>query len=151
ANTDKTEIALLTTPIEALRERHANSGSEASVVDDHHDAAARDGERALFEKEAELVKLRSALDECSATAHLQKTEVMVLNVQVQTLQERLSRAGEEASALEHRHGAAVRRAERALSEKQAELLKLRSTLDERSVVVDSQKAEIVALTRQLEA
>ena len=218
ANTDKTEIALPTTAIEALKERHANGGSEVNVVDDHRDAAARDGERALFEKEAELVKLRgaldersviaeaqkadivalttliktlkdrlaqgddgadlmvaehgdvgvrdanhvlcekeaelaklrSALDECSATAHLQKTEVMVLKVQVQTLQERLSRAGEEASALEHRHGAAARKAERALSEKQAEVLKLRSTLDERSVVVDSQKAETVALTRQLE-
>jgi hypothetical protein len=56
ANSDKTEIAPPTTPIEALKERHANGGSEVSVVDDHRDAAARDGERALFEKEAELVK-----------------------------------------------------------------------------------------------
>ncbi len=151
AEAQKADIVALTTLIKTLKDRLAQGGNVASVVvEERGDASVRDANHALSGKEAELVKLRSALDECSATAHLQKTEIMVLKMQVQTLQERLSRAGEDASALEQRQGAAVREAERAVSEKQAELLKLRSTLDERAVAVDAQKAEIVALTRQLE-
>ncbi len=147
----KAEIVALTAQIKTLKDRLAHGGNRASVVvEKHADASVRDANHALREKEAELVKIRRALDECSATALLQKTEIIVLKVQVQTLQERLSRAGDDASALEHRHNAVAREAERAVSEKQAELLKLRSTLDERAVAADSQKAEIVALTRQLE-
>ncbi len=204
ADVQKADIVALRTLVKTLKERIAQGGNEAIVPEDPGDAAVRDAERplsvkeaevaklrsaldersaltdaqkaeivaltaqiktvkdrlaqggvcdanhALREKEAEVLRLRSALDECSATAHLQKTEIMVLKVQVQTLQERLSRAGEDASALEKRQDAAVQEAERAVSEKQAELLKLRRTLDERAVAGDSQKAEIAALTQQLE-
>jgi hypothetical protein len=145
ADAQKAEIVALTTQIETLRERRAQGGNEASVVEDRGDATVRDAERALSEKEAELAKLRSALDECSVTADLQKTEIVVLKVQVQTLQGRLSQAGEEAKALQDRHDAAGR----ALSEKEAELDKLRSTHDECSVAAESHKAEIVALSRQI--
>ena len=145
ADAQKAEIVALTTQIMTLKERLAQGGNEASVVEDRGDATVRDAERALSEKEAELAKLRSALDECSVTADLQKTEIVVLKVQVQTLQARLSQAGEEAKALQDRHDAA----ERALSEKEAELDKLRSTHDEGSVAAESHKAEIVALSRQI--
>ncbi len=59
----------------------------------------------------------------------------MLKVQVQTLQAQLSQAGEEAKALQDRHDAA----ERALSEKEAELDKLRSTHDEGSVAANRTK------------
>jgi chromosome segregation ATPase len=145
ADAQKAEIVALTTQIKTLKERLAQGGNEVTAVDDQGDATVRDAERALSEKEAELVKLRSALDECSVTADLQKTEIVVLKVQVQTLQARLSRAGEEAKELQDRYNAA----ERALTEKEAELDKLRSTHDEGSVAAESHKAEIVALSRQI--
>ena len=145
ADAQKADIVALTTLIATLKERLAQGGNEARLVDDRGDATVRDAERALSEKEAELAKLRSALDECSVTADLQKTEIVVLKVQVQTLQGRLSQAGEEAKALQDRHDAAGR----ALSEKEAELDKLRSTHDECSVAAESHKAEIVALSRQI--
>jgi chromosome segregation ATPase len=145
ADAQKAEIVALTTQIKTLKERLAQGGNEVTAVDDQGDATVRDAERALSEKEAELAKLRSALDECSVTADLQKTEIVVLKVQVQTLQARLSRAGEEAKELQDRYNAA----ERALTEKEAELDKLRSTHDEGSVAAESHKAEIVALSRQI--
>ena len=145
ADAQKAEIVALTSQIKTLKERLAQDGDEAMAVEDHRDDAVREAEHALSEKEAELAKLRSALDERSVTADLQKTEIVVLKVQVQTLQGRLSQAGDEAKALQDRHDAA----ERALSEKEAELVKLRSTHDEGSVAADSHKAEIVALSRQI--
>ena len=42
-------------------------------------------------------------------------------------------------------------AQRALSDKQAELAKLMGELDERSTLADSQKIEIIALKTQVEA
>ena len=145
ADAQKAEIVALTSQIKTLKERLAQDGDEAMAVEDHRDDAVREAEHALSEKEAELAKLRSALDECSVTADLQKTEIVVLKVQVQTLQGRLSQAGDEAKALQDRHDAA----ERALSEKEAELVKLRSTHDEGSVAAELHKAEIVALSRQI--
>ena len=70
--------------------------------------AAREAERALSEKEPELAKLRSALDERSALADSQKAENTALTTQVQTLQGQLTQAGEEAKASEERRDAAVR-------------------------------------------
>jgi hypothetical protein len=149
ADAQKAEIVALTAQINTPKERLAQGGEQAGVVADPGDAGVRDAKRGLCEKE-ELIKLRRALDDCSATAHLQKTEIMVLKVQAQTLEGRLSRAGEETSALKDHHGAVAREAERALSEKEAELVKLRNTLDERSRAADTHKVEIVALTRQVE-
>jgi chromosome segregation ATPase len=108
--------------------------------------AVREAERALSEKEPELANLRSALDERSALVDSQKAENTALTTQVQTLQGQLTQAGEEAEASEERRDAAVRD----LSYKESELAKLRSALDERSALVDSQKAEIAASTMQLQ-
>jgi chromosome segregation ATPase len=146
ADAPKAEILAQTTPIEALKERPVENGDDAVVGEDHRGATVGDAECALSEKEAELAKLRSALDERTVATDLQKTEIVVLEVQIQTLQARLSQAGEEAKALQHRHESA----ERALSEKEEELVKLRSTRDEGSMLAESHKAEIVALTRQVE-
>jgi hypothetical protein len=66
-------------------------------------------------------------------------------MQVQTLNERLIQAGQQAKAVEERRDAAVR----ALSEKESELARLTSVLEERSVLVDSQKVENAALRMQV--
>lgn len=106
--------------------------------------AAREAERALSEKEPELAKLRSALDERSALVDSQKAEIAASTMQLQTLQRQLARAVEEAKAAEYCRDAA----ERVLSEKESNLASLVSTLNERSALAHSQAAEIAALTMQ---
>jgi chromosome segregation ATPase len=106
--------------------------------------AAREAERALSEKESELARLRSALDERSALADPQKAAISALTMEVQTLQRQLAQAGEEAKAAEDRRDAALRD----LSEKESALVQLTTGLNERSVLVDSQKAENAALRMQ---
>jgi len=108
--------------------------------------AACEAERALSDKESELAKLRSALDERSALVDSQKAENAALTMQVQTLQGRLAQAGEETKAAEDLRDAAVRD----LSEKESALAKLTTALNERSVLAGSQKAEIAALTMQVQ-
>ena len=51
--------------------------------------ATREGERALTDKELELAKLTTAFNERLALADLQKTEIVTLRMQLQTLQGRL--------------------------------------------------------------
>ena len=124
-----------------LRTSEENSAIKANGV--------REAQCALSEKETELAKLTSALEERSVLADSQKVEIVALTGQVQTLKERLAQAGEEVRAAAARD-AAVHDAERTLSEKESELAKLTSTLEERSVLIGSQKAEISALTRQVQ-
>jgi chromosome segregation ATPase len=69
-----------------------------------------------------------------------------LKIECAALRDQL-RASEETGATKVN---AAGEAERALAEKQAELAKLTSTLDERAVLVDSQITEIAALTRQVD-
>jgi chromosome segregation ATPase len=107
--------------------------------------AAREAERAVSERELELSKLSSALDERSTLADLQNVEM-----QVKSLQERLTHVDEQANALEGRRDGAAREAERALSKNASELGKLTSVLEERSALADSQKVEIVTLKMQVQ-
>jgi chromosome segregation ATPase len=86
----------------------------------------------------------STLDERSALGDLHKAEIAALTMQVQTLQRQLAQAGKEATAAEDRRDAAVRN----LSEKESALVQLTRALDERSVLVDSHKAENAALRMQ---
>jgi len=109
--------------------------------------AAREAERALAHKESELARLTSALDEHSMQENVQKTEIVTLRMQVETLHGQLAQVGETAKALEERRDVAVC----ALSEKESELARLATALDERSVLADWQKTEIAALTRQVQA
>jgi hypothetical protein len=129
----------------ALRDRLRASEENSAVKAN----AAHEAERALSEKESELAKLASAFDERSVLADTQKAEIVALTGQVQTLKEQLTRANKEARAAEDHDDAAVRAAERALSEKESELAKLTSAFDKHLVLADSQKAEIVTLTGQV--
>jgi chromosome segregation ATPase len=135
----KTEIVALRMQVETLHGRLAQTGA---AVEERRDAAVR----ALSEKESELARLTTALNERSVLADSQKDEITVLTMQVQTLNERLTQAGEETRAAEDHRDAALR----ALSEKESELARLMTALNERSVLADSQKGEIAALTTQVQ-
>ena len=84
------QIAALTTQIQALNERLTQAGEETRAVEERHNAAVR----ALSEKESELARVTNALDEGSAVADSQKSEIASLTIQVQTLKEELSQARE---------------------------------------------------------
>jgi chromosome segregation ATPase len=112
--------------------------------------AASEAERALSEKESELAKLTSTLEKRSVSADSQKAEIIALAQQVQTLKEHLVQVSEQARTAEDCRDAAVRDAEHALSDKESELTKLISALEERSRLADALKAEIVTLTSQVQ-
>jgi chromosome segregation ATPase len=142
ADLQKGEIAALTMQVQTLNERLTEAGEETRAVEERRDAAVR----ALSEKESELARLTTALNERSVLANSHKAEIVALTMQVQTLNERLTQAGEETRAAEDHRDAALR----ALSEKESELARLTTALNERSVLANSHKAEIVALTMQVQ-
>jgi chromosome segregation ATPase len=129
---------------DALRDQLRASEETAAVKVN----AAR--ERALADKESELAALTSSLDEREMLVEAHKGEIAALTLQVQTLKEQLDQTAEEARAADHRRGAAVLSAERALAEKESELAMLISALDERAVLVESQNTDIAALTGQVQ-
>jgi chromosome segregation ATPase len=142
ADSQKLEIMALGTQVRALQERLTQAGEEAKAVENLRDAA----ERASSEKESKLATLMSALDERSAFADSQKGQIAALTLQVQTLQGRVTRADEEVNAAEGRCYVALR----SLSEQDSELARLTTALNEGSVLVDSQKAEIAALAMRVQ-
>jgi chromosome segregation ATPase len=146
ADLQKTEIVTLRMQLQTLQGRLAQACEEAKAVEDRRNVDRHEAERALSDKESELRKVTTALNERSGLADSQEAEIAALTMKVQALNEQLTRAGEEARAAEERRSAAVREAERALSDKDLELAKRTSALNERSVRADSQKAEIAALT-----
>jgi chromosome segregation ATPase len=80
-------------------------------------------------------------------AESQKAENTALTIQVQTLNERVTEAGQQVRALEEHRNAALR----ILSEKESELAMLTSALEQRSALVDAQKVENGALRTQVQA
>jgi chromosome segregation ATPase len=99
----------------------------------------------LSEKESELARLATALNERSELADSRERQIAAITAQIQALNERLTQASEETRAVEERHNAAVC----ALSEKELELAKVTNALDECSALADSQKDEIALLTIQV--
>ena len=143
ADSQEAEIAALTMKVQALNEQLMQAGEEARVSDEQCKTALR----VLSEKEAELARLTNALDERSVLAESQKAENTALTIQVQTLNERVTEAGQEVRALEEHRNAALR----ILSEKESELAMLTSALEQRSALVDAQKVENGALRTQVQA
>jgi chromosome segregation ATPase len=137
----KTEIVALRMQVEALQTQCAQAGQEAKAAKERRDVAVR----TVSEKESELARLTTALDERSVLPESQKIENAALTMQVQMLNERLTEAGEEARAVEEHRNAALR----AMTEMELELARLTSALEERSVLVDSQKVENAALRTQV--
>ena len=117
--------------LDALRDQLRATEQELTVKK----TAAREAECALSDKESELTMMRSALDERSALVDLQKTELVALGMQAQTLKGGLAQTGEEVKAAEERRDAA----ERALSDKESEVAKLTSAFHERSLLAEFAK------------
>ena len=142
ADSQKLEIMVLGTQVRALQERLTQAGEEAKALESLREGA----ERALSERESKLATTMSVLDERSALADSQRGEIAALTMQIQTLQGRVTQSDEEVNAVESRRVAALR----SLSEKESELASLTMALNESSVLVDSQKAEIAALVMQVQ-
>ena len=141
ADSQKGQIAALTMQVQTLQGRVTRADEEVNAAEGRRYVALR----SLSEKESELARLTTALNEGSVLVDSQKAEIAALAMQVQTLSEQLVRAGEETSAVEaHRDGAL-----RALSEKEFALAKLTTTLSERSALADLRKAEVQKLNELL--
>jgi hypothetical protein len=131
--------------LEALRDQLRVSEEQCVVKTN----AASKAERALAEKESELAKLTSSLQQRSVLADSQKAEIIARTQQVQTLKERLVQVSEQVGTVQDRRAVAVRDAQRALSDKESELAKLTSALEERTQLANALKAENVTLTSQV--
>ncbi len=123
ANSQRDEIAALTMHSQRLQGRVTQSDEAFCAADSRPVAAIG----SLSEKESELARVTNALNEGSVLLDSQKAEIAALVTQVQTLNEQLVQASEEAAAVEaHRAGAL-----RALSEKESKLAELTTTLSAR--------------------
>jgi len=142
ADSQKLEIMVLGTQLRALQERLIKCGEEAEVLEGLRHAA----ECALFERDSKLVMTMSALEECSALANSQRDEIAALTMHSQRLQGRVTKSDEAFCAADSRRVAAIG----SLSEKESELARVTNALNEGSVLLDSQKAEIAALVTQVQ-
>lgn len=96
---------------------------------------------------AELGKKGDAINRLKVELGEKTAAIFALEARDKALRDQL-RATEEECAVKSN---AMHEAQRALSDKEAELAKLMADLDERSTVAESQKIEIVALRTQVEA
>ena len=96
---------------------------------------------------AELGKKGDAINRLKVELGEKSAAIFALEARDKSLRDQL-RATEEEFAVKT---SIMHEAQRALSDKQAELTKLTGELDERSMLADSQKVEIVALRTQVEA
>src|SRR6185312_5574342 len=96
---------------------------------------------------AELGKKGDAINRLKAELGEKTATIYALEARDKALRDQL-RASEEEFGVKT---AAVHDAERALGDKESELAKMLGELDERAVLADSQKIEIVALKTQVEA
>jgi chromosome segregation ATPase len=135
ADTQKLEIMVLRTQVQALQERLIQCGEEAKALEALREAA----ECALSERDSKLVTTMRALDERSALADSQKGEIVTLMMQIQTLQGRVTESDEEINTVESRCVAALR----SLSEREAELA--------RATIAFNEVHHLTALVEQLTA
>jgi chromosome segregation ATPase len=104
----KMELGEKTATIFALEARDKALRDQLRATEDEIAAktsARHDAERALADKESELAKLLSELDDRSSLADAQKVELVALKTQVEALKERLTDAGNEVKAVEDRRDA----------------------------------------------
>jgi chromosome segregation ATPase len=104
----KAELGEKTAAIFALEARDKNLRDQLRATEEEvavKTGAMHDAQRALADKQSELAKLLSALDERSTLADSQKIEIIALRTQVEALKERLDNAGNELKAVEDRRDA----------------------------------------------
>jgi chromosome segregation ATPase len=112
-----------------------------------------DAQRALAEKEAELAKMISELDERSQLTDAQKVEIIALKTQVETLKERLTEAGRDLKAVEDRRDAErveLKRATHELTEERGKVENLGRRVGEleHALVAQTTEAEILGRRAQ---
>jgi chromosome segregation ATPase len=112
-----------------------------------------EAQRALSEKEAELARLMSELDERSSTADAQKIEIVSLKTQVEALKDRLTIAGNELKVVEDRRDAErveLRAATQELSEERGKVENLGRRVSEleQALVAQTTEAEILGRRAQ---
>jgi chromosome segregation ATPase len=96
---------------------------------------------------AELGKKTDAINRLKLELGEKTAAIFALEAREKSLREQLQTTENEFSV----KIGSLREAERALADKQAELIKISTDLDERSVHADSQRIEVVALRTQVEA
>lgn len=107
-----------------------------------------EAQRALSDKEAELARLVSELDERSNTAEAQKVEIVALKAQVEALKDRLDNAGHELRVVEDRRDAErveLRAATQELAEERGKVENLGRRVGEleQQLVAQTTEAEIL--------
>jgi chromosome segregation ATPase len=112
-----------------------------------------EAQRALSEKEAELARMLSELDERSHTAEAQKVEITALKTQVEALKQRLTDAGNDLKAVEDRRDAErveLRRATQELTEERGKVENLGRRVGEleHALVAQTTEAEILGRRAQ---
>jgi chromosome segregation ATPase len=146
----KSELGEKTAAMFSLEAREKSLKDQLRATESEHSAklgALRDAERMLAEKQSELAKLSTLVDERSTAANTQRTEAATLHTQVTALKERV--AGYERDTRElserlsrERKGAAAATAELQEERGKAEKLSDRVTQLERALVVQTTEAEI---------
>jgi chromosome segregation ATPase len=151
------EILDLKAEVESLNGRLDETSTALHAMEDHRDAltaAAEHAEQALSAKESEAVRLIGELNARSTLSEAQADEIVSLKAEVETLTGRLDEAGKALNTAGNGHyalTAAAENAERALSAKQAELVRLTGELNERSTLGEALANEIVDLKDEIRA
>ena len=116
-------------------------------------SAMLEAQRALSEKEAELARMLSQLDDRSHLADAQKVELVALKTQVEALKERLTEAGNELRVVEDRRDAErveLKKATQELSEERGKVENLGRRVSEleHALVAQATEAEILGRRAQ---
>jgi chromosome segregation ATPase len=128
----------------ALRDQLRTTEEEFSVKT----SAMLDAQRALSDKESELAKLMSELDERSSVAESQKVDIVSLKIQVDALKDRLTSASSDLRTVEDRRDAErveLKAAAQELSEERGKVENLGRRVSEleQALVAQTTEAEIL--------
>jgi chromosome segregation ATPase len=133
----------------ALRDQLRTTEEEFAVKS----SVMLDAQRALSDKEAELAKLVSELDERSSVADAQKVDIIALKTQVDALKDRLDVAGNELKAVEDRRDSErveLKAATQELAEERGKVENLGRRVSEleQALVAQTTEAEILGRRAQ---
>jgi chromosome segregation ATPase len=151
------EIFALTCEVDTLTGRLDEARKSLKAAEDRgHEltAAVENAERVLSERESELARLLSELNERSTLGQAQTNEIFVIKAEIDTLTGRLNEACAALNAAEDRgqaFAAAAGHAEQALLAKESEVARLIAELDERSTLSEAQANEILSLKAEVES
>jgi chromosome segregation ATPase len=147
----KVELGEKTAAIFSLEAREKSLKDQLHATEAEHAVkigALREAERMLAEKEAELSKLATNLDERSVAADSQRVEVVALRTQVDALKERVTSHERDANEISERLGHERKAAAAATTELNEERAKVEKLGDrvmqlERALVAQTTEAEVL--------